>query len=129
MQLLKCFFYKCRIAGMNAITKAINAVGGVSKFAKGLGVTTQAACFWRDGKRKFPAEHCPAAEKMTMGAVTCEELFPSVDWAYLRGTAPIDCPPESEPTPAIPAPTPDAEIAEAADDQAMRAGFAAGEGA
>lgn len=53
-----------------------------------LNVTTQAVCFWRDGKRGLPADHCPAIERATNGAVRCEELRPDVDWAYLRGT---DC--------------------------------------
>ncbi|MDT4679101.1 transcriptional regulator, partial [Escherichia coli] len=32
-------------------------------------------------------ERCPAIEKATGGAVTCEELRPDIDWAYLRGAA------------------------------------------
>lgn len=28
-----------------------------------------------------------AIERESVGAVTCEELRPDVDWAYLRGTA------------------------------------------
>lgn len=41
---------------------------------------------WRKCTRPVPAERCPAIERATAGAVTCEELRPDVDWAYLRGT-------------------------------------------
>lgn len=34
--------------------------------------------------RPVPAERCPAIERFTGGAVTCEELNPTVDWAVLR---------------------------------------------
>ena len=54
--------------------------------ARELGVTTQAVCFWRDGRRKTPAEKCPDIERVTGGAIRCEDLRPDVDWAYLRGT-------------------------------------------
>ncbi len=36
-----------------------------------------------------------AIERETNRAVTCEELRPDVDWAYLRGTAPIHHPDDS----------------------------------
>lgn len=41
---------------------------------------------WRHGTRQVPAERCPDIERATGGAVTCEELRPDVDWAYLRQT-------------------------------------------
>lgn len=41
---------------------------------------------WKTGRKKVPAERCPAIERATGGAVTCEELRPDVDWAYLRAT-------------------------------------------
>lgn len=31
-----------------------------------------------------PAAYCPTVEKLTDGAVKCEELAPEVDWAVLR---------------------------------------------
>lgn len=71
---------------MNPIIKAIEIIGGPSKMAGALGVTPQAVCFWRDGKRQLAAEYCPAIERATNGAVTCEELRPEVDWAYIRKT-------------------------------------------
>lgn len=73
---------------MDAINKAIELCGGPSRIAATIGVTPQAVCFWRDGKRKLPAERCPDIEIATGGAVTCEELRPDLaaQWAYLRGT-------------------------------------------
>lgn len=65
---------------------AIEMLGGPSKTAQKLGVTPQAVCFWRDGKRQLAAEYCPAIERETNGKVRCEELRPDVDWAYLRGS-------------------------------------------
>lgn len=72
--------------GMDALKKAIDIVGGPSKMAALLGVSAQAVCFWRDEKRRLPAEHCPAIERETGGEVTCEQLRPDVDWGYLRAT-------------------------------------------
>jgi DNA-binding transcriptional regulator YdaS (Cro superfamily) len=72
----------CRILGMNPIERAIESAGGATKLALSLGVTTQAVCFWRDGKRSFPAERCPDVEALT--GVSCEELRPDVNWAVLR---------------------------------------------
>jgi len=73
---------------MTNIQKAMAILGGPTKAAVILHVTPQAVCFWRDGKRRLPAEHCPAIERATHGAVRCESLRPDVDWAYLRGTHP-----------------------------------------
>ena len=39
------------------------------------------------GTRPIPAEHCPAIERATGGAVRCEELRPDVAWSVLRATA------------------------------------------
>lgn len=64
---------------MNAIQQAIEAAGGPSKLAAGLGVTPQAVCFWRDGLRRLPFEHGPAIERLAGGAVTRQQLFPD-DW-------------------------------------------------
>ena len=69
---------------MNAVQQSIAMLGGPSKVAAKLGVTTQAVCFWRDGLREFPAERCPAIERATNGAVRCEDLHPDIDWAVLR---------------------------------------------
>jgi DNA-binding transcriptional regulator YdaS (Cro superfamily) len=72
---------------MNPIKDAIILAGSVTEFARTLGVTPQAVCFWRDSKRQIPADKCPIIERVTVGAVTCEMLRPDVDWAYIRDTA------------------------------------------
>ncbi len=64
------------IVGMKAISKAIaDACDGIS---------VQAVHKWADGN--VPADRCPTIERLTSGAVRCEELRPDVDWAVLRGT-------------------------------------------
>jgi DNA-binding transcriptional regulator YdaS (Cro superfamily) len=77
--------YKCRILHMNAIQEAIATFPSVSGFARAVGVTPQAACFWRDGKRKVPAERCPTIERLT--GVACERLCPDADWGFIRTQA------------------------------------------
>ncbi len=75
--------------GLSALDRAIKLVG-LGKLAASLDVQYQMIQGWRKDKRQFaaPAEYCPAIERATGRAVTCEELRPDVDWAYLRGTAP-----------------------------------------
>jgi DNA-binding transcriptional regulator YdaS (Cro superfamily) len=72
---------------MSQIQIAIKHLGNATKLAAVLGVTTQAVCFWRDGKREIPADKCPLIERATEGRVRCEDLRPDVDWQYIRGTA------------------------------------------
>lgn len=61
----------------------------VAGFAKKLGVPSPLVSQWKTGQRRTPADRCPAIERATNGAVRCEDLRPDVDWAYLRGTAPV----------------------------------------
>lgn len=68
---------------MNALQKAIDALGSQSALAKAIGCVPQVVNNWlRRGS--VPAEHCVAIEKATAGVVRCEDLRPDVDWAYLR---------------------------------------------
>jgi DNA-binding transcriptional regulator YdaS (Cro superfamily) len=39
---------------------------------------------WITKMRPVSVERCIDLEKVTDGVVTCEELRPDVDWAYLR---------------------------------------------
>lgn len=39
---------------------------------------------WK-ARGNVPAEHCPAIERATAGAVRCEDLRPDVAWSVLRG--------------------------------------------
>jgi DNA-binding transcriptional regulator YdaS (Cro superfamily) len=66
------------------LTRAIQIVGTLRDLAEQLGVTRAAIWQWRLPNRKVPAEYCPSIERITHGAVTCEELRPDVEWAYLR---------------------------------------------
>jgi DNA-binding transcriptional regulator YdaS (Cro superfamily) len=64
---------------MDAMSKAIQAAGGPSKAARCLGLTAQALCFYRDGKRAFPPEHAASLERAGGYRVRRWELFPQ-DW-------------------------------------------------
>lgn len=63
--------------------------GLASALGRAIGVTPVLISQWANGHRPIPAERCPEIEKATSGEVTCEELRPDVDWAYLRGTIPL----------------------------------------
>lgn len=67
----------------NLISIAAQAVGSRSELARIIGVSKGAVWQW-EHERRIPAERCPAIERATNGAVTCEEMRPDVDWAYLR---------------------------------------------
>lgn len=69
---------------MNSISTAAELVGGVSALARLLGVTPSAVHQWLRGQRPVPAERCPAIERLTLRAVTCEQLRPDVEWSVLR---------------------------------------------
>jgi len=69
-----------------SIREAGRAVGGLSALARLLGVAPPTVSQWASGVRPVPAERCPAIERATGGAVTCEELRPDVDWQFIRGT-------------------------------------------
>lgn len=72
----------------DAILKACRVVGGQAAMSRYLGVSSPTINQWTTGVRQIPAERCPEIEKVTKGEVTCEELRPDVDWAFLRGTSP-----------------------------------------
>jgi DNA-binding transcriptional regulator YdaS (Cro superfamily) len=72
-----------------ALLEACVTLGGQSALARALGVTPPTVNEWIKGKRPVPAERCPTIERITNGAVRCEDLRPDVDWPFLRAT---DCP-------------------------------------
>ncbi len=79
---------------MDQLKIAIAQIGGPSKVALLLGVSAQAVCFWRDGKRKLPADHCAKIEAATGGLVTRKHLRPD-DWFDIwpeMGGLPIQAP-------------------------------------
>lgn len=60
------------------------ARGRQAALAKQIGAHAPDVSQWARGKRPIPAEFCPAIEKATLRAVTCEEMRPDVDWSVLR---------------------------------------------
>ena len=67
-----------------AIETAITLLGGPVKAARDLGAPSyQAVQQWLITE-SVPAEYCPKIESLLDGAITCEQLRPSVDWAYVR---------------------------------------------
>ncbi|OVZ64195.1 transcriptional regulator [Pigmentiphaga sp. NML080357] len=70
---------------MNLKTYIDKQRGRAASLGRAIGVTPVLVSQWANGRRPIPAERCPAIEKATSGEVTCEELRPDVDWAYLRG--------------------------------------------
>jgi DNA-binding transcriptional regulator YdaS (Cro superfamily) len=49
-----------------------------------LGVTPALIWQWINGRRPIAVEQAIAIERESGGVVTCEEMRPDVDWAYLR---------------------------------------------
>ena len=73
---------------MNALQKAVDLLNGQAGLASAIGLKQQNVWNWinrADGKA--PAEHCPAIERATGGAVRCEDLRPDVAWDVVRGHA------------------------------------------
>lgn len=84
------------------IDEAARILGSQVALAAALGVTKAAVGQWKLEDRKVPADHCPAIERLTAGAVRCEELRPDVDWAYLRNTEPTQSPDQPDSAPVQP---------------------------
>jgi DNA-binding transcriptional regulator YdaS (Cro superfamily) len=57
--------------------------GGPASLARAIGRSVQTVCNW-PLRGNVPAEHCPAIERATNGAVRCEDLRPDVEWHVLR---------------------------------------------
>ena len=72
------------------IDRAARVIGSAAALARILGVTRGAVAQYKEPGRKVKAEHCPIIERETAArgeVVTCEDLRPDVDWAYLRQSA------------------------------------------
>ena len=61
---------------MEALDKAIEAVGGVTKLAQAVGVAQSAVSNWK--VRGIPAEKCKAIEEATGGVVKRHQLRPDI---------------------------------------------------
>lgn len=83
------------VRGMNLKSYVSQRYGLASEIAKSLGVTPVTVYEWVHAKKRVPAERCPEIERLTEGAVTCEELRPDLadQWAYLRNTPAPALPP------------------------------------
>ena len=71
---------------MNALSIAIEIVGGQAALGKACGVWQTAVSQWVK-RGRVPAEYCPTIERVTGGKVRCEDLRPDVDWSVLRESA------------------------------------------
>lgn len=79
---------------MTPIERAAKIVGSRRQLAQELGVSLGRISQWRTDR--IVADYCPIIERLTDGAVRCEDLRPDVDWAYLRAT---NCPGRADPQP------------------------------
>ena len=70
----------------------LNRDGAAKALAAVLQIPEPTVSQWKNGKRRVPADRCIAVEKATGGAVSCEELRPDLDWAYLRQSCRCDTP-------------------------------------
>jgi DNA-binding transcriptional regulator YdaS (Cro superfamily) len=61
--------------------------GATKELACQLGVAPQLVTQWSTGVRQVPAERCPVIERVTSGAVRCEDMRPDVAWSVLRQAA------------------------------------------
>ena len=70
---------------MDHLRKAIEIAGGQSALARRIGRRQSHIWTWLNRDRKVPAEYCPSIERVTRGAVRCEDLRPDVEWGVVRG--------------------------------------------
>lgn len=70
--------------GVHPVERAAEILGSQNDLAAALNVSKGAVSQWKDEGRRVPAKHCPSIERLTRGVVSCEDLRPDVDWAYLR---------------------------------------------
>lgn len=61
----------------------LSTPGAAADLARSLGVAPAMVAQWKLGKRRVPVSSCIAIERVTKGAVTCEELRDDIDWPYL----------------------------------------------
>lgn len=66
------------------VDRAVEILGTQALLAAALGVSKSAVGQWKEEGRRVPAEHCPVIERLTNGAVRCEELRPDIEWQVLR---------------------------------------------
>lgn len=71
-----------QITTENPLDEAFRVAGGVTKFAKDMGLNSHnVALQWK--RTRVPADRCPDIEGLY--GVTCERLRPDVNWSVIRG--------------------------------------------
>lgn len=75
------------IGPMSALDRAIEIVHGVGKLARAIGVEQAVVSNWRMRERPPRAPQCVAIERVTGGAVTCEELNTDEPWRRIPDKA------------------------------------------
>lgn len=75
------------MCGMKLLEYVNQSRGRRSAMARSIGVPAILISQWAYAQRQVPADRCPDIERMTDGAVRCEDLRPDVDWSVLRGHA------------------------------------------
>lgn len=79
--LLTLILRNAKVQGMDLRTYLSAARRGeASRLSKKIGVSPVLISQWASGTRPVPAEHCPALELETGGAVNCEALNASEPW-------------------------------------------------
>jgi DNA-binding transcriptional regulator YdaS (Cro superfamily) len=61
--------------------------GAASRLGRAIGAPPVLISQWASAARPIPAERCPAIERATNGAVTCEDLNPSEPWRRIPDKA------------------------------------------
>ena len=73
------------MADKAALRGAAEVLGGQAALASACGYADRRHVWpWFKTDRRVPAEHCPAIERATGGAVRCEDLRPDISWGVLR---------------------------------------------
>lgn len=71
---------------MDALDRAIEIAGGVGKLADLVNSRQSVVSNWR-ARGNVSAEGCADIERATVGAVTCEELRPDLQWHRIADAA------------------------------------------
>ena len=75
------------IKKISPIERACYLAGGQVRLARILGIAPPTLNQWIKRTRPIPIKRCIQIEKATNRLVSCEELYPDLDWAYLRGSS------------------------------------------
>lgn len=71
----------------DSLRRACSLIGSINFTAEILNISASRLSHWRAGTESLPSGYCPAIERATEGAVTCEELRPDVSWVRVPDAA------------------------------------------